>query len=131
MEQGTRDDVSFSLALASFTSSVGLALGELLLLSGRSRELFEHVREIHISAQATLIASDLRGGVARPSGRSLASAAFRVVRVWRETEDLAELGGAIQVLEEVLEVMGVRYVALSERRSLSESPDPAAVIHTA
>jgi hypothetical protein len=46
-------------ALSSFTSAVGLALGELLLLTGRPEELLEHVRSIHIAAQGTILSSGL------------------------------------------------------------------------
>jgi hypothetical protein len=46
-------------ALSSFTSAVGLALGELLLLSGKPEELLEHLQAIHIAAQGTILSSGL------------------------------------------------------------------------
>ena len=99
------------MLLGSFTSAVGLALGEILLLTGRPERLCECLASIEVTAYATLlsVSADGAGG---PSGRSLSSAALRVVRVWHEkTENLADLGDAIQALQDVLELMGVRYVA--------------------
>ena len=60
------------------------------------------------------MASDLRvgqGPIRRP-GVSLSVAALGVLHAWHtETKDLTALGDAIALLEEVLEEMGVRYVA--------------------
>jgi hypothetical protein len=86
----------------------------LLFVLGRPEDLEGCLRSIGISAQATLLSSNLehRAGVQRPRCHSLASAALRVVRTWHEdVEDLSALGEAIALLQDVLEGMGVRYVA--------------------
>ena len=112
MGEVTNGETLPRLALSSFTTSVGFALGELLLLTERPEELLEHLRAINVSAQATLMASDLEAGrrpIQRP-GISLPVAALGVVSAWhREPSDRALLGEAISVMEEVLEEMGVRY----------------------
>ena len=117
--QNTEDYETPEPVLGSFTTSVGLALGEILLLTGRPEELLEHLRAIHITARATLLASDLeayRGPIRRP-GVSLSVAALGVVRAWHEeTRDLNALADAIMLLEEVLEEMGVRYVPAPDMR---------------
>jgi hypothetical protein len=99
---------------ASFTGAVGLALGELLLVLGKTEDLGWCLRSIGITAQATLLSSDLQprgASMPRPSCQSLAGAALRVVRTWHEDiEDLSGLGEAIALLQDVLEAMGVRYV---------------------
>jgi hypothetical protein len=98
---------------ASFTTSVGLALGELLLLAGIPEDLDRSLYSIQVCAQATLLSSELGRGDGR-HGRvsSILRAALGVVRTWHEeTEDLAALGEAVAVLQEVLEAMGVRYTA--------------------
>jgi hypothetical protein len=114
MEEEIANGRPSALVLSSFTSAAGLALGELLLLTGRPEELLEHLRALHIAARATLMASDLeayRGPIKRP-GVSLSIAAFGVVRAWHaESKNPQALGDAIALLEEVLEEMGVRYVA--------------------
>jgi hypothetical protein len=99
------------MLFGSFTSAVGLALGEMLLLTGRPERLGECLASIEATAYATLL-SVSTNEASGPSGKSLSSAALRVVRVWHEkTENLADLGDAVQALQEVLELMGVRYVA--------------------
>lgn len=114
MENETRIEGYSSHALSSFTSAVGLALGEILLLAGRPEELLEHLRSIHIAARATIMSSDLeahRGTIRRP-GISLSVASLGVLHAWHtETRDLNALGDAIALLQEVLEEMGIQYVA--------------------
>jgi hypothetical protein len=108
---------------ANFTTAVGLALGELLLLSGRPDDLEESIRSILLSARATLMASELRWREGAPAkgGKSLASAALAVVRTWHEnTKDLAALGDAIAALQDVLETLGVRYVARTPEQDTPE-----------
>lgn len=104
--------VSATRALGSFTTSAGLALGELLLLRGRPEDLLEHLRAIHIAARATIMSSDAgQLGALRRPGVSLAVAALGVVRLWySEPQDVLALESAMALLEEVLEEMGVRYV---------------------
>jgi len=96
----------------SFTASVGLALGELLLLIGAPEDLGRSLYSIWICAQATLLSCELRWRDGSRTGMpSLVRAALRVVRAWHEeTEDHALLGEAVGCLKEVLETMGVRYV---------------------
>jgi hypothetical protein len=108
---------------ANFTTAMGLALGELLLLSGTPDELEESIRSILLSARATLMSSELRWRDSQPSkgGKSLVSAALGVVRTWHErAEDLAALGDAIAALQDVLEKLGVRYVAPTPK---SDAPE--------
>lgn len=104
----------------SFTSAVGLALGELVLLVGRPECLRQCLHSIGIAAQATLLSFDLHQSkrlARRTAGRSLAGAALRVVRTWHEDiEDLSALGEAITTLQEVLEATGVWYVPNPARR---------------
>jgi hypothetical protein len=114
MENETRADAYSSRALSSFTCAVGLALGEILLLTGRPEELLEHLRSIHVAARATLMSSDLEAhrGVIRRPGVSLSVAALVVLHAWHEkTEDLSAVADAIALLQEVLEEMGIQYVA--------------------
>lgn len=110
MQPETRTEASPALALSSFTTSVGLALGELLLLTGRSEELLEHLRSIHVSARATIMVSEAGGRqvVIRRAGVSLAVAALRAVCAWNaEPQDPAALDDALALLAEVLEEMGL------------------------
>ena len=98
---------------ASFTTSVGLALGELLLLAGIPEDLDRSLYSIRVCAQATLLSSELRWRDGSQGGVSpFPRAALGVVQTWHEeTQDLAALGEAVAVLQEVLEAMGVRYTA--------------------
>jgi hypothetical protein len=111
MEYTEAHEIPSEPVLGSFTTSVGLALGEILLLIGTPEDLDRSLYSIHVCAQATLLSSELRwrdgsqGGVS-----SLPRAALGVVRAWHEeTENLAALGTAVAILQEVLETMGVRY----------------------
>jgi len=109
MEEDTSDEVSASRALSSFTTAMGFALGELLLLTERPEELLEHLRAIHIAARATLMASDVRPcGEPRRPGVSLSVAALAAVRAWNaQPQDGAALDDAMALLSEVLEEMGL------------------------
>ena len=114
MEPETRKEASSTLALSSFASAVELALGELLLLTGRPDELMEHLWAIHINARATLMASDLEAPRELFAGRASHSQLPRSasLQAWHdETKDLTALGDAVALLEEVHEEVGVRYVA--------------------
>jgi hypothetical protein len=107
-----------NLLFGSFTSSVGLALGELLILTGRQEELPEHLREINVTARATIMCAEAGGEVvtfSRP-GVSLSDAAFRAVRAWSaDPQDPADLDDAMALLAEVLEEMGmVRMISPNE-----------------
>jgi hypothetical protein len=103
------------MVFGSFASAVGLALGELLLLAGRPGCLGECLASIEVTAYATILSLDT-SGVSGPRGRSLSSAALRVVRVWHEEDgDRSSLGTAIEALQDVLELMGVRYVTTGFR----------------
>jgi hypothetical protein len=97
---GVKPDMVFG----SFTSAVGLALGEMLLLGERPERLGTCLASIEATAYATLLSVGRYGG---PRGRSLSSAALAVVRAWREER---ELGDALKVLAEALEAVGVRFV---------------------
>jgi hypothetical protein len=107
----TDHDDSRECLFASFTAALGLALGELLLVLGKSEDLERCLRSIGIAAQATLLSSGLQrrdATASRSSGQSLARAALRVVRTWHEdVEDLSALG-AIILLQDALEAMGGR-----------------------
>jgi hypothetical protein len=66
-----------------------------------------------VCARAAIMCAETGESTARIGrhGLSLAGAALGVIRAWHEeTEDLAALGDAIAVLQEVLEEMGMRYV---------------------
>ena len=107
-----------NLLFGSFTSSVGLALGELLILTGRQEELPERLREIHITARATIMCAEASSDtitISR-SGITLSDAALRAVRAWsRDPQDPADLDDAMALLSEVLVEMGVlRDVAREE-----------------
>jgi hypothetical protein len=102
------DDREPEPIFGSFTSAAGLALGEMLALTGRPERLGECLASIEATAYATLLSSGIEGGAV--GGKSLGSAALRVVRVWHEeTDNLASLGDAIEALQDVLELMGIRY----------------------
>ncbi len=105
-----KSGVSTDMLFGSFTSAVGLALGEMLLLTGRPEKLGECLASIEATAYATLLSS-----CASPEGapvvKSLSSAALRVVKVWHEDFDGYDgLGKAIETLQDVLESMGIEYV---------------------
>ena len=107
-----------NLLFGSFTSSVGLALGELLIFTGRQEELPEHLREIHITAKATIMCAEAGGEAvtfSRP-GVSLSDAALRAVRAWSaDPQDPADLDDTMALLAEVLEEMGmVRMISPNE-----------------
>lgn len=108
-------DAPHELLYGSFTSAVGLALGEMLLLLGRPEDLGRCLHLLETAAYATILSSDLRWKKhmkPRQCGTSLARAALGVVRAWHEEpKDLSAIGNAITLLGEVLEEMGGRYVA--------------------
>jgi hypothetical protein len=105
-----KNGVDPEMLFGSFTSATGLALGEILLLTERPERLGECLASIEATAYATLLCVNAKGS-GSPSGRSLSSAALQAVRVWHErTENLTDLGEAIQALQDTLELMGVRYV---------------------
>jgi hypothetical protein len=95
-------------ALSSFTSAVGFALGELLLLTERPEEILEHLREIHVTARATIMCAESGEDTAtiRRPGVSLSVAALKAVHAWNK-DDPAGLDDAMALLAEVLEEMGV------------------------
>lgn len=114
MEDTPSNDALSRRALSSFTTSVGLALGELLLLTGRPEELLEHLRDIHVSARAAIMVSEAGGRevVTRRAGVSLAVAALRAVQAWNaEPQDPAAVDDALALLAEVLEEMGLLRMA--------------------
>ncbi len=109
MEDDT-NEVSSHRALSSFTSAVGFALGELLLLTERPEELLEHLRSIHVTARATIMSSDTGGGrtTMRRPGVSLSVAALAAVRAWNATpQEPTALNDSMALLAEVLEEMGL------------------------
>lgn len=97
-------------ALSSFTSAVGFALGEILLLTGTPDKLPEHLREIHVTAKATIMCVEAGSEtitINRP-GVFLSDAALRAVRAWSaDTQDTAALDDAMALLSEILEEMGM------------------------
>jgi len=99
-----------ALALSSYASSAGFALGELLLLTEKTDDLPEYLREIYVTAQAAIISA---GAGSEPvtihrQGVTLADAALRAVRAWsRDPQDPADLDDAMALLSEVLVEMGV------------------------
>lgn len=107
------DDAATIRAISSFTTGAGIALGELLVLTERSEDLLEHLCSIHVCAKAAIMCAETgesTASIGRPDV-SLAGAALGVIKAWHEeTQDLAALGDAIAVLQEVLEEMGMRYV---------------------
>lgn len=54
-----KDERDSDLVFGSFTSAVGLALGELLLFAGRPEALRECLVLIETAARGTLLASDI------------------------------------------------------------------------
>ena len=105
----TRPDRS-ALALSSYASSAGFALGELLLLTGKSDELPEYLREIYVTAQATIISAEAGTEpiMIHRQGVTLSDAALRAVRAWSaDPQDPAELDDAMALLSEVLVEMGL------------------------
>jgi hypothetical protein len=120
--EGTTPDVSVNECLfPSFAHSTGFALGQMLLLMDRPQDLAGCLQAIQVAAQATLLSGDLglgELGKDHVRGVKLASAALSVVRTWHEeTRDLTALGEAVQVLQDVLDAMGVRYVPPSDAGS--------------
>lgn len=103
------------LPFANYTTATGLALGELLLFTGRPEYLELCLHSIQLSARAILLASGLKWVGKPPEGGKeipLHSAALAVVTAWRErSDDLSVLGESIAALEEVLEGIGLRYVS--------------------
>ena len=103
------------LPFANYTTATGLALGELLLFTGRPEYLELCLHSIGLSARAILLASGLKWVGKPPEGGKeipLHSAALAVVTAWHErTDDLSALGESIAALEEILEGIGLRYVA--------------------
>jgi len=102
--------VSPDMLFGSFTSAVGLALGEMLLLTGKPGGLGECLASIEATAYATLLSSSPSSeGV--PVGKSLSSAALQVVKVWHEDFNGYDgLGKAIEALQDVLLSMGIEYI---------------------
>ena len=100
----------------SFTSAVGLALGELLLYAGGPEDLGGCMAAIERVALATLLAFDMATDRATvPRGRSLTTAALRVVAAWKEApEDLDLVSDSIEVLEDVLRQMSEEPLSRSE-----------------
>jgi Iap family predicted aminopeptidase len=99
-----------SLALSSYASAAGFALGEMLLLTGKSEELLEHLREIHITARATIMCTEAESDTVtvRRAGVSLSVAALKAVQTWNaDPQDPAALDDAMALLAEILEEMGV------------------------
>ena len=93
----------------SFANSIGFALAELLLLTGREEELGACIH----SVQATAYAAIFSARPVRPV-QFLHDAALAVVWAWHEeTDDLNALADSIASLQEVLEVLGIRYVPCS------------------
>jgi hypothetical protein len=117
METNAREP---NLLFGSFTSSVGLALGELLILTGRQEELLEHLREIHVTARATIMCAEAGSEavtISRP-GVSLSDAALKAVRAWSmDPQDPADLDDAMALLADVLKEMGVL-------RDVADQDDP-------
>ncbi len=102
-------------ALSSFTTAVGFALGELLLLTGTPDKLLEHLGEIHVTARATLIASDTEPVIVRRPAVSLSDAALKAVSAWNaDPQDPATLDDAMALLAEVLEEVGVLRIVASD-----------------
>lgn len=97
------------MLFGSFTTAVGFALGELLLLTGKTDDLPEYLREIHVTARATTIcAAGSEPVTILRQGVSLSDAALRAVRAWSaDQQDPADIDDAMALLSEVLEEMGV------------------------
>ena len=89
-DEAEEDEIGEDGLFGSFTSAVGFALGELLLLAGRPEGLRRCLSLIETVALATLISSKPRRAD-EPDGR-LADAALAAVRAWHEeTTDLNAL----------------------------------------
>jgi hypothetical protein len=106
MEQDKKDSEA---VLGSFTSAMGLALGDLLLLTGRTDRLGECLAAIETATLGTLLASDFQhDGASPPRARSLTRAALGVVVAWHEQlSDLSGVAEAVSLLQDALEAMGV------------------------
>ena len=104
-----KDERGEELVFGSFTTAVGLALGELLLLAGKPKELAGCLAAINTAAAATLLSSDVRIEASPTSAKSLRRAALQVVIAWHERTsfDLSDVAEAISVLKGTLEGMGV------------------------
>jgi len=99
-----------SLAISSYASAAGLALGELLLLTEKTDDLPEYLREINVTAQATIILAEAGSEPVTISRQSvtLSDAALRAVRAWSaDPQDPADLDDAMALLSEILVEMGV------------------------
>lgn len=104
-----KGEVSTEMLFGSFTSAVGLALGEMLRLTGKPEKLGECLASIEATAYAALLSSSPSPEGA-PVVKSLSSAAFQVVKVWHEDFDgYDSLGKAIEGLQDALESMGIQY----------------------
>ena len=104
-----KDEMGEDGLFGSFASAVGFALGEMLLLAGKPEGLQRCLSLIGTVAVATLLSASPRNGSGTDG--KLADAALAAVRAWHEeTEDLNALGGAIALLQDVLEAIGIRYV---------------------
>lgn len=109
-EGETMETVRPEMLFGSFCTAMGFALGELLLLTGKTDDLPEYLREIHVTARATTICA---GAGSEPvtilrQGVSLSDAALRAVRAWSaDPQDPADLDDAMALLSEVLVEMGV------------------------
>lgn len=98
------------MLFGSFTSAVGLALGEMLLLAGKPGRLGECLASVEATAYATLLSSSPGLGGA-PAGKSLSSAALQVVKTWHEDFDgYQSFGKAVEELREALLSMGIEYI---------------------
>lgn len=117
-ERMEKDNVRPDRLFGSFTTAIGFALGELLVLTGTSDDLPEHLREINVTARATIISSEAGSEpvTLRRQGVTLSDAALRAARAWSaDPHDPADLDDTMAVLAEVLEEMGmVRMVSPSE-----------------
>ena len=109
-EKGREPEALFG----SFTSAVGLALGEMLLLTGKGERFGECLAAIETATLGTLLSSGFQSdGASAPSPRSLTRAALRVVVTWHEdTSGLSGIAEAIAALQDVLEGMGVLHTSV-------------------
>ena len=107
------DSVEALSPYQSFANEIGFALGDLLLLSGRTEELAACIQCIQTTAYASILSADLGAQRERSQARTnLPEVALAVVRAWHEeTEDLNAVGEAIAKLQDELEAGGVWYVA--------------------
>lgn len=106
----SEEGFSIGSSCQGFARSVGFALGELLLLAGRSEDLADCIREIEATAHAAILSSGLGKERREPPGRETAvsEAALRVVRSWyEETDGLSRLGDAVATLRGVLLSEGI------------------------